>query len=868
MIITGIYVENYGKFSQFSMDFSEGINSIFQGNGWGKSTLTAFIKAMLYGMGSGRYSDAERKKYAPWNNGKYGGYLKFKVGDREYRVERTFGKTEKGDTFALYDCQTNLASNDYSDRLGDEIFGIDRESFESTVYISGDNQEGSKLTDMLSAILADVAKDEGDITNLNAALNLLDKSATKIKAKRGNGGSANAIAQEIKELEENLNQVNQARAAIETEEANIREYEAQISQLENERDSVHNNIDKYSVSSKKDEYSRLTKELELCKERLSNQKQFFNNNVPTKEEIEAMQARLSDYNAQVAISKENGLTNEQKQQFAEFKDFFRNGIPQTSELDRIQNEIFAYETAKQAMNGSLTKTGDIIRFEELKKRFSVSIPTDADIDRVSKICDNMTRVSNDLEQEKEKLEEAHRCETKASDNFKALMKSILIVSGIIVFVGLVVLMFVNPFFGIGLEIGGLITLVLGIIVVKPNDVKDVPTLNVADIEKNIQKFEQQYKDDEQEYKRFVKKYGRNSEDANAFNVLSNIKMDRQAYMELSEKIEAMNGEHSQASAKVAAIKALLDEFFSYFPAMDTDTYEGHLSIIRSACEQFREYNQKVRTHNQAVLAAKDHKNAISEFITRYYVAVVNPAEQVKSIANNYNEYVHAQEDMNKIQAQYNEFSTQNDVQSLSATVMPEDSLTELNVRQKEINESLTDITTKRNASLHKIEELKALAGSREEIENELANKRAELEELEEKYEVLNKSKEFLEIAGNNLSKRYAGIMNDTFAKYAKLLYAGENNYMIDTKLNVSVDSNGEMHDSKYFSSGERELMDLCVRLSLLEAVFKNAEAPVIVLDDPFVNMDSESISRAMKLIKELAKKYQIIYMVCHESRLN
>ena len=40
----------------------------------------------------------------------------------------------------------------------------------------------------------------------------------------------------------------------------------------------------------------------------------------------------------------------------------------------------------------------------------------------------------------------------------------------------------------------------------------------------------------------------------------------------------------------------------------------------------------------------------------------------------------------------------------------------------------------------------------------------------------------------------------------------------------------------------------------------------IVLDDPSASLDAEKIENVKELIKDLSKKWQIIYFTCHESR--
>ena len=56
MRILSCHIENFGKFHDYSINFSHGVNPLCEENGWGKSTLAAFIQAMFYGF------EGERKR--------------------------------------------------------------------------------------------------------------------------------------------------------------------------------------------------------------------------------------------------------------------------------------------------------------------------------------------------------------------------------------------------------------------------------------------------------------------------------------------------------------------------------------------------------------------------------------------------------------------------------------------------------------------------------------------------------------------------------------------------------------------------------------------------------------------------------------
>lgn len=77
MTIQKFKIGGFGKHRDVVINLREGVNIISGDNESGKSTVAAFIRAMLYGL-SGRGAQNERKKFLPWDRGaKYGGELSF-----------------------------------------------------------------------------------------------------------------------------------------------------------------------------------------------------------------------------------------------------------------------------------------------------------------------------------------------------------------------------------------------------------------------------------------------------------------------------------------------------------------------------------------------------------------------------------------------------------------------------------------------------------------------------------------------------------------------------------------------------------------------------------------------------------------------
>ena len=187
MKIIKCYIENFGKLHQFEYEFSEGLNIINKSNGWGKSTFATFIKAMFYGFDTSNkraISENERKKYYPWQGGKFGGNLEFEINGKIYEIERFFGIKDKDDTFRLYDKTTNCESYDFSQNIGEEIFKLDRQAYERSTYISG-QAISVEINDSLSAKLSNILENENDINSSEEAINRI-VSIMKEYKKTGN----------------------------------------------------------------------------------------------------------------------------------------------------------------------------------------------------------------------------------------------------------------------------------------------------------------------------------------------------------------------------------------------------------------------------------------------------------------------------------------------------------------------------------------------------------------------------------------------------------------------------------------------------------------------------------------------------------
>ena len=117
----------------------------------------------------------------------------------------------------------------------------------------------------------------------------------------------------------------------------------------------------------------------------------------------------------------------------------------------------------------------------------------------------------------------------------------------------------------------------------------------------------------------------------------------------------------------------------------------------------------------------------------------------------------------------------------------------------------------------------------------------------------------------NMAAKYLQPVEEKCAEYLKTIGAGMRSLRYSADGQALFEENGSMRSWEYYSEGEKELVGLCTRIALVECLFKK-EKPVLILDDPFVNLDDRKTERAKKLVQELSKTYQILYCTCKTER--
>ena len=269
MQIRELYLKNFGKFSDRTFLIRDGIHIFYGENEFGKSTLYAFIKGMLFGIerGRGRASRNDTfSQYEPWENPNYyAGVMRFCCDGKNFRLERSFDKYSKSSSLICEDDGEEL-SLEQGD-LDMLLQNMTASTFENTIAVGQlcveTNQELSKELKNYAANY--YATGNSDI-NLQGALDHLQSKRKAADAAMKQAAQEKAHARAKVEQEKNyvhrdLEKLKRDEAEIELE---IRKNASLAGQLEAEIQAMEAEERKRRAEEERAERERV--EVECTKE--------------------------------------------------------------------------------------------------------------------------------------------------------------------------------------------------------------------------------------------------------------------------------------------------------------------------------------------------------------------------------------------------------------------------------------------------------------------------------------------------------------------------------------------------------------------------------------------------------------------------
>ena len=345
MKLISLYIDSFGKLSDFSFDFTKEINSIYEENGWGKTTLTVFIKAMLYGL-----SKNDRAMYTPWKSlSTFGGYLILEANGNEYRIERQFNPSKaSSDTFKAYDLKTNKQVN-IDSNVGELLLNLNENSFERSVFIPEKNLNDGFGSD-IEAKLANIIGGTDDSQTFEEALEIL-KDKTKELRLNSKKGLIIDKKLELSQIEDEIEQCNRRMEGIPLIQANIDKINDEIYLLNQEKKNYNNKILEFTKvqdkRAKLEIVSKYEEDISLNKKLLEENNYVFNGHDVSQEEVleyRSLNKEVQNLKLQYEVKKSSDRVSIKKEKLE--KEVNLVEIPDEETLDHITEQVIKYNNIK------------------------------------------------------------------------------------------------------------------------------------------------------------------------------------------------------------------------------------------------------------------------------------------------------------------------------------------------------------------------------------------------------------------------------------------------------------------------------------------------------------------------------------------
>ena len=989
MRLISCYIENFGGLHQYAVEFKPEITVIEEPNGFGKTTLAEFIRAMFYGFPrAGKFLEKnKRKKYHPWQGGKYGGNLIFEHKGKRYRINRSFGEKPNQDTFALSDADTGRRNTDFSENIGSELFGLDSDSFERSTYMPQLHIGSQLTTDSIQAKLGGLVDDTNDINNYEKAMESLRAKRSSFIPFRGNGGSVAREAAHISGLREELSGAGQIYSELQNTKEHYAECNRKCAEKEQRREKIRSEIRRASEAearkAHKEKYAELSSQCgELAESKKNLERKYpagmpgqeelakidplydkvvslegqsekspaekadenflkekaerFTDGIPEEEEFDGQQENYKNYIELETKLKNTGLTGDEQIRLENLRAFFAAGAVSDDFIEDCQQKAGEIITLQSRMTAQKLPAEDEKQLRNLEGFFVPGVPSETELNEKQKALVRCAALRDENTRLAEKTVPAFT-EEKPHKKAGNPMPLILLCTGIIGFAAGIVLMILHSYAlgGVLLALG--VLLFVGAIFVNmkhslSKEIAAVKTGNAAlnneDREK-IQNNRREAESLERDILDFVSRYI--TDNRSLPEKMQDIAGKKHAYESLAARAEWLKQEKQRLQSEIAGteeeLKKQLSPYFaeiSYFDecimqlrdnaiefdrllkkesAQKTESKEyineltklkakisvflepfygetapenfgTELNELRNECREYKAASLRVQAYNEEAekrrAELQECEDIARDFTEKYKISLdLHDRNTFKVICDDTERYA-------EITGQYPKKLEERDKfygEHRESLESPEDEtacdtdIQTLKDKEKELTDAIGRIGNNLAALRSRIKQLNDQAELIPQKQDELDSWKQKKSGDEKNSDLIDKTMEFLENAKESLSYSYLGPVKQSFARYMGLL-AGEKqeNITVQPDLNVRMERMGEARDLEYFSVGQSDMVVLCMRLALVDALFKDVK-PFIILDDPFVNLDDEHTFQALRMLREIGKDHQVVYLVCNSSRM-
>ncbi len=153
------------------------------------------------------------------------------------------------------------------------------------------------------------------------------------------------------------------------------------------------------------------------------------------------------------------------------------------------------------------------------------------------------------------------------------------------------------------------------------------------------------------------------------------------------------------------------------------------------------------------------------------------------------------------------------------------------------------------------------------LASQLKRYEQEYSDISDEFDAMTMALDALKAADTDIQSRFSPKLGQLAAQYMSLMTDGRyEDVLINRDFTAKIRASGDSvaRESEYLSAGTLDLMYLAVRLAVCELALPEGESCPLIIDDALVNLDEQRTAQAIELLKEIAKRRQVILFACRK----
>lgn len=862
MKLKACHIENYGKIKDADYVFADGITQYCEENGYGKTTLASFLKAMFYGLlpvNKRTKQFLDREHFYPFCGGKFGGSLVFEKEGKQYRIERFFDKSSGTKDSLLVYCN-GVPTEEFGGEIGQGVFGLDEEAFARTVFVTAAEMEIS-ATSGISEKLNRYVENTDSTTSAASAIKFLHDKRKELKADRGSNDLLTRQREKISGIQQQIENLERISAALGGQYEERERLEQRIREAEAEEKEAGT---RKLLRQKWETYDGYQAALTAEREKRAALLQKYPKGLPTQAELQGLRSsaeRLSMLKGERAAvsfgSKEQECLEALALRFAD-------GVPKAEAL-RQEEERLAQIGILRLQLEELKKGAQTERQRALSEKFAAGVPDGEERKELQKLL-------TACQEKEEELETAGKCEAQKAGREQAKKRAGR--AAVMLETAAVLLLAGGGFFLAGKQdtrMGSLLFLLgaaafmAGIFVFCRQRRKAAALRHMQ--ENAFSALQQEFTDLEKGIREKLARYGYHSRNGAVYDFAI---MEQEA-AEYEDFLAEAERKRERFEEKAAACRELLEQSVSFFEQYGEDTvllredFRNMQTAFGRLREDIRDYErlqkEEAEKREKEETCQKQYaeiKEQMQSLLTGYRLEISGDwKEQLALWGNDRRETELLEESIARQERRLEEYRMQNGLFRRPEREAAD--METLHARQSQMRRELAELDRRIAESEDMLEKLP-------EKQNELALAEEKLEAYREKHLIYAGAAKALETAEQALKDKYISPIKERFCTYsAAIERAIGEKITMNQDFQIFFERGGENRKDRHLSAGERSICALCFRLALIDNMY-GKEQPFLIMDDPFVHLDAMHMEKTGRVLKELAKDRQILYFCCHESR--